>query len=451
MAGIIPNIPGSGNNIPVSTYVAGISESYPNVNRQRVVETSINSKEKVDFLPVNMGVNNSLLDKYIEFRINGIPGSFIDLASLLLELVVKPVNVKDGSDVGGDVNIALVNGLSNTLFKSVSVFINEKMVESNPLYNYTAYMKFLKSMNANNINTIGKCGFFYDDENSAGVTKTYAADTFTTATNIEHKLMSSIKSDGVATCFPLLLDIASLDMYLLDNVDVRIRLETASNAWLIKSNSNPSGITLNINKAKLWVDRVTPHYNALTALNHSLTMKPLEYIFQKQLHKTYVVGTGESSIMIDQPFAMCIPEKLNMVILDMASFSGLSTQNGLYFNHCNLTNIHITVNGATAYNISPAFPNNYTQCYYETQKSVGIDKDNMLSFSAYKSGRSLFSFNFINEPVEETLPIEVSANLRLSLRFAASLTSPHVIILVAETTGLLSVDNQRNVTCDVRG
>ena len=57
MAGIFPNVPGTGDNIPISTYTAGISESYPNVNRQRVVETSINSKERIDYLPINMGIN----------------------------------------------------------------------------------------------------------------------------------------------------------------------------------------------------------------------------------------------------------------------------------------------------------------------------------------------------------------------------------------------------------
>ena len=57
MAAIMPNTPGTGNNIPISKYVAGITESYPNVNRQRTVESSINSKETIDFLPTNIGSN----------------------------------------------------------------------------------------------------------------------------------------------------------------------------------------------------------------------------------------------------------------------------------------------------------------------------------------------------------------------------------------------------------
>ena len=61
MAAIMPNTPGTGNNIPISSYVAGITESYPNVNRQRMVESSISSKETIDFLPTNIGINQSSL------------------------------------------------------------------------------------------------------------------------------------------------------------------------------------------------------------------------------------------------------------------------------------------------------------------------------------------------------------------------------------------------------
>ena len=120
MAAIMPNKPGTGNNIHISTYVAGITESYPNVNRQRVVESSINSKETIDFLLVNMGVNQTISDKYLEFRINGIVGSFLDLSSTIMELHFKPIKSADGSLLGDEDLVAFVNGLSNTIYKSVS-------------------------------------------------------------------------------------------------------------------------------------------------------------------------------------------------------------------------------------------------------------------------------------------------------------------------------------------
>ena len=115
--------------------------------------------------------------------------------------------------------------------------------------------------------------------------------------------------------------LSSIDMCLLDGVDVRIRLELANQDWVVKSSAAVPGIGLNITKAKLWIDIVTPHHNAMTALSQAMTTKPLEYIFDKTLYKTFGVGTGESSIIVDQPFANCIPEKQTMVLVDMSSMS----------------------------------------------------------------------------------------------------------------------------------
>ena len=450
MAGVFPNIPGSGDNIPVSSYTVGITESYPNVNRQRIVESSINSKEKVDVLPVNMGINHRLTDRYLEFRVPGTIGSFIDLASLLIEMKLEITN-NDGSALAADLNIGVVNGISNTLFKSISVFINDKMIESNPVFNYTSYLKMLMNINRDNIDSFGKCGFFHDDANNGQVTQSYAATTFTTATNLENKLLQNLKDDGIDICFPLLLDSTTLDMYLLDAVDLRIRLELANNNWIFNSSSDISQVSLNIVKAKLWMDRVIPHYNAMMALNQALTVKPIEYVFQKTLHKTYVVGSNENAIMIDRPFGMVIPEKMHMIIINMNAFSGRNSLNGLYFEHSNLENLHLTVNGNTFYNVNTNFPNTYCQSYYETLKSIGLNNDHMITHKSFKGGRTIFSFNFVHESVEETLPVESSASLRLNIKFSQNLTAPHTIILLAETTGLLTIDNNRIVTCDVRG
>ena len=109
MAGIVPNIPETGNNIPISTYVARITESYTNVNRQRIVEASINSKECVDFMPVNISTNQSLSDKYLRYRINGISGSLLDLTSVFMELDLKIEKKSDGSSLVAEQNISLVN------------------------------------------------------------------------------------------------------------------------------------------------------------------------------------------------------------------------------------------------------------------------------------------------------------------------------------------------------
>lgn len=451
MAGVVPNAPGTGNNIPVSSYTAGISESFPNVNRQRVIESSINSKETIDFMPVNMGVNQVLDDRFVEFRINGILGSFIDLSSLIIEFSVRPVNANDLSVIGDTINISLVNGLANTIFKSVSVFLNEKVIESNPIYNYTSYIKQLQSINSETLDNVAKCGGLFDDMNEAGVTRTYEASLYADdAKTVEKKRLAGIKAYGVDIYFPLLLDSSSLDMYLLDGVDIRIRLEMASTNWIVKSNTTPS-VNLRVGKAKLWVDRVTPHYNALLALNKVLSAKPLEYVFNKTLHKTFMVGANESSIMIDQPFGKCIPEKLTMVFITNTAYNGRMAENGLYFDHCNLSNTLITVNGSSVYNINTSFPSDYSHSYYVTQRTLGLDNVNLISYDSYAKGRSIFCFNFVNEVVDGSLPVELSASLRINLTFDTPMRNPTIVILLADTKGLLTIDRARSISCDVRG
>ena len=75
----------------------------------------------------------------------------------------------------------------------------------------------------------------------------------------------------------------------------------------------------------------------------------------------------------------------------------------------------------------------------------------MITKDSFAEGRAIFSFNFVNEVTEDTLPIERSANLRLSLSLDNNSTAPHVVILLADTKGIISTDNQCVVTCDVRG
>ena len=75
----------------------------------------------------------------------------------------------------------------------------------------------------------------------------------------------------------------------------------------------------------------------------------------------------------------------------------------------------------------------------------------MITADSFSKGRGVFCFNFVNEVTEDSLPIERSANLRLSLTLDNNLTSSYVVILLADTKGIISIDNQHIVTCDVRG
>ena len=77
-----------------------------------------------------------------------------------MELQLKPLNTVDGNNLKDEDLITSVNGLSNTIFKSGTVFINDKMVESNPFFNYSSYVKLLKQLDKTQVDRYGSCVVF---------------------------------------------------------------------------------------------------------------------------------------------------------------------------------------------------------------------------------------------------------------------------------------------------
>jgi len=64
---------------------------------------------------------------------------------------------------------------------------------------------------------------------------------FTKCSASEKELMNEVKTYGFHFMFPLLMDIASMDMYLLDNVSMRIRHEFATDKFVVNAtpDTNP--------------------------------------------------------------------------------------------------------------------------------------------------------------------------------------------------------------------
>lgn len=75
---------------------------------------------------------------------------------------------------------------------------------------------------------------------------------------------------------PLLMDVATMDMYLLDNVSMRIRLEFATDEFVVNATSATS--THKIDSCKLHLTTLKPRDSARESLGMSLQRNPLSYV-----------------------------------------------------------------------------------------------------------------------------------------------------------------------------
>ena len=438
--------------VPIAEYAPSIVSEFPRIYRQRLVESSIASKNLVDILPVNLNNNARLQDRYLEFRVPGVRGSFIDLSRLVLEMKLSLTQGDGQTKLEDEVNVAYINGTANTIFKSIQVYIGDQMVETNPYFNYWSFIKMITSLSPVKLKSLGEVGnLFQDHLTGGGLVETFDASYFDNLNNESKKQLKNIKENGLHLTFPIMADIASCDQYLCDDIPVRIRLELSNEAWYVNTDGNGSGIRSHIDSAKLWVTRLQPYATALLSLNKQLEAgHDTKTLFNKTLYKSLVLGKQQTSIVSDLPWGNVIPERLYIVIVEMNAFSGAYNKNGLYFSSSNLSEISVSLNGVSVYKNAVSFPHECSQAYFNAIESLGIENDTLLDFNGFKQGKTIFVYSLLPEDLQGTVPLEQSGNLRLSLQLKQGVDKNLVILMFGDTKGVISVNADRNVVCDSR-
>ena len=449
MSVIGPDTAASGSRIPVGKYVAGVSDSFPRVGRTRIIESAIAGREKVEFLPINLSSDRTIDGRYLEFRIPGIVGRFLDLSSTALELKLS-ITSNGTAKLKADENATIVDAPVNSIFRAAQVYVGDRLVESNGFYNYSSYIKLLSTFKKANLDTIGKLG--YMNPNYESETNNYTSTNFpgTNAENLNR--INELKDTGIHLKFPLCLDVGTLDHFLLDGIPLRIRLELANNAWILATAKEDARYVLHINDAKLWLDKVIPQPNALTSLNESLSRpgKVINYVFNRTLTRTYALPANQNSIVIDLPWGQVIPDKLYIAIQDLQNYSGAYNKNALFFQHAQLERLQVYINSVPIRSLQANFPNGIAQLYFDTLNSIGVLSDTLVTHKAFKDGKTFFAISFDQEDLKNVIPIEKSGNLRIDLTFGEAVDRNRIIFLFGDSVGILGVDIDRLVTCDVR-
>ena len=98
-----------------------------------------------------------------------------------------------------------------------------------------------------------------------------------------------------------MLDIASIDAFVIDLVDLRLPFELAAHSFVINSDKQNREYQYIIKSARLWTDRVVPFPSAHSALNQSMsdTSESIEYMYNITLHKSCILGVNQTFLTAD--------------------------------------------------------------------------------------------------------------------------------------------------------
>ena len=451
------------HNIPIIQNVSKIiSNNYPRINQQHLIESSIHKS----FFETYHPINNYESDNFIEFRCPPSIGLYSDLSQIYLQFKLKIlIERKQAEGVWTGYTDAkagdwfdLVNLTGYSLFKHLSITLNGTECVNDALHAYTSYIKLLTTFP---FEDISKIGHLYHLEHYKTIKETLTDDSYFTGLGETDPIairLKKLRTFGVNIRIPLIADICRTTMFMLDGIQLSIKLSLHDNAFVFFTNqeqinitgANPKKYSYKLSNIKLDIQKLKPTENSYNALMKSLlptnnTTPVINYLYTSKLIRTYHMSDSISEFSIETPFNASIPERIYLTFLKYDSFNTEDFKtNSLYLSHLNLSNIFITLNGSTLYNISADFINrNVSELYHNTLLCLG--KDHLLTFDNFINGTTLIAFNLTNFDPVANIRTPLYGSLRIVLTFSTRLTSNAVLILMGDVLSSMSINFKREI------
>jgi hypothetical protein len=433
-----------GVQAPTRNYDSSIISMFPRANKKYLIESSIQYKFDRDYLSTNCSLfSGQITDNFIEFNIPAADGEFLDFSSISLEMKLR-IRKADGGEPDPESRITLVDGFFHRLFQGHSIFLNGVQTEGSNNFGLLNVIKFYTSMSRASLESIG-CNMLYKSIKNP-IVGVYTDADFTSPDSEEESIMESCKRT-IHAMGPLYFDMSTSDSYLLDNVNVRIRLELANPSVVIIS-PDAERYKYEITLCKLWCRKIVPLPSALLALNNSLNNQhnTIEYMFNRPIVKTIIFPENHSSLSIDSPFNGIVPHKIIVFTIDQASVNGQYNSNPNFFKHNSITSISLDVNGNNLASIKAEFPYSTSQAYFSTLNGLGIgNHEHLITKSNFKTGRTLFVFDTRPSDANDTINLERSANIRITIQCSKPCASNQVVYIVGYTLGVMQISGDRRV------
>ena len=436
----------TGFNTPTHKYDQSVISAFPRINKKYLVESSIGSRNDRDYMSTNCSLfTGRVTDQFIEFNVAGVDSEFIDLSSIAIEMKLTLTNA-DGTAIANDANLTVCDGIFHRIFQSHTVYMNSVQVENSPNFGLLNVIKTYCNMSKTKLATFGRnMGYnsLYEP-----IPSTYTAAHYAGLEDgsEEHENLRLCRTSNMHFYGPLNLDVGDCDTYLLDKIDLRIRLDLAPPALVLNTSGNDL-YKYHFEMCKLWIQRVTPIPSAMLALNRSMNEKhaTVEYIFNRPVLKRYIFPRDHTSLIIDNPFQGIVPQKIFIFTMNQTAFDGQYSANPNYLITNNITNVKAELNGSVLTNMSCSYPDNIAQAFYETVKSLGANSHHLITYENFKAGRNIYVFDTRSSDAQDVIYIERSASLRFSLNASIPCTSNKVVFLLGYTTGVFEIGHLRRV------
>ena len=394
------------------------------------------------------GPISSLDDGPIEFKISGSETEYLDLMNTFVFVKVK-VTAADGTNIANDADVAPVNLLLHSMFSQVDMILGDTLVTaSTNTYAYRAYIETLLSYGREAKQSQLTAAMWYKD--SAGQMLVHAENV-----GYQKRKASVARSVPLEMMGKLHLDMLFQDRYLINAVDVKLRLIPQSPKFCLMAGGENPNYKLRILEAKLMVRKVKLSAAVQLAHTRALEEANVKYPIRRVECKSFTITRGMRSATEENLFSGQLPKRIVLGFVSNNGYNGSYTTNPFNFEHFGVEQISLTVDGQQmpAKPLQPNFETSeYISSYMSLFTGTGMvfkDDGNDVSRDEYKAGFTLFAYD-LTPDMEESGHVQLIKQglVSLGLKFREAIVGAVNVIVYAEFENLIEVDKHRQIICD---
>ena len=280
----------------------------------------------------------------IEFLLPGSGDTYLDLASSYLHVQAK-VTKGNGTPLDPDNAVAPVNNWLHSLFSQVDVYLNGTLVTpSTNTYPYCAYIETLLSYGSEAKETQLTSQLWYKD--TAGrMDAVNIVDEDVMNRGLVSRRAHVTQSRVVDMMGRLHVDLFLQDRYLLNGVDVKIRLVRSKDTFALMAGGGNLDYKVHIVNATMFARKATLNPTVQMAHIKALDKGTAKYPLRSVDCKVYSIPTGAMSHTHENLFLGTLPKRLVLCCIDNDAYNGSYAKNPFHAKHNNVNFLAVYVDG----------------------------------------------------------------------------------------------------------
>lgn len=255
---------------------------------------------------------------------------------------------------------------------------------------------------------------------------------------------------------PIFHDLFSIERYLLNQVDVKIKLYRSPASFALLAADNSTEFKIDIEDIYVLVKKIRVNPTVIYGHSKILEKQNALYPYTKVECRSQSIATGSTSFNWENMFQGRRPEKVIIGFVKSKTLNGDYTTNPFNFENCGIKHIAVYADGLPVggnplkMDFTTADRTIVMRAYTYLLLSAGKwrrDEGNALDKSHFISGSTLFAFQL--EPDfshhGEFMSLVKNGNVRLEVQFKNGLTEPMSCIVYSEGPGYFEINQERDI------